>query len=79
MKGRPIRQAPDDVCEKMRRAFQALMAEHGPDGDWNEALAAKTEEILGPFDREEVGTFGVRFTRVAPEPDGFHEYVTFYF
>lgn len=79
MKNRPIRQAPADTCETMRRMFQELMVKHGPDGDWNDEFAMKTEEILGPFDRESIGAFGVRFTRLQAEPDGFHEYVTFYF
>ena len=64
---------------KMQKAFQDSMAEEGYYGKWDESLAKKAEEILGPFDRAQLPGYGVRFTKLQAEPDGYHEYVTLYF
>lgn len=75
---RLTRAASAALCEAVQAAVHDVIANGGFSDDWDVAVAARIEEVLGPYHREQVGQFGERFTRLQAEPDGYHEFVILY-
>lgn len=80
---RKLREAPIETIKRVSSAVNVVLRRHidtsWGDPDMNAHLATEIEAIMGPFDKQQVGEFGVRFTKLQAEPDGYHEYVTLYF
>lgn len=80
---RKLREAPLEIAKRVGSAVNVVLrcngSEHWADENLHARMAVEVEAILGPFDKQRVGDFGVRFTKLQAEPDGYHEYVTLYF
>lgn len=80
---RKLREAPPEMAKRVGSAVNVVLrcngSEHWADSDLQVRIAVEVEAIMGPFDKKQVGDFGVRFTKLQAEPDGYHEYVTLYF
>ncbi len=79
---RSLRPASEDTLRLVQAAVGAILRKHAEanfgDGMIPE-LDAAVEELLGPFDKKQVEAFGVQFTKLQAESDGYHEYVILYF